>query len=143
MRYVAAAASSLVAVWLAFVVLLVVMRPRGMRFREAVALMPDLVRMVHGLARDRAVPRRLRAWLWFLIAFLASPIDAVPDLIPVIGVADDVVLVYLVVRSVVRACGDEVLQRHWRGSSDGLRAVKAFLRIDREPVDGSSESGGT
>jgi uncharacterized membrane protein YkvA (DUF1232 family) len=92
--------------------------------------MPNLVLLVRDLARDRSLPRRVRVRLWLLLAWMASPIDAIPDIIPVVGVADDVILVYLVVRSVARAAGGQVLERHWRGTPEGLASVERLLRID-------------
>ena len=56
-----------------------------------------------------------------LFAYLAVPIDLVPDFIPVVGYGDDVVVVALVLRSVTRAAAPEAPTRHWPGSADGLR----------------------
>ena len=64
---------------------------------------------------------------------MASPIDLIPDLLPVIGLLDDAVLVYVVLRSVARSAGDDALTRHWRGSSDGLRVVERFLGLPPRP----------
>jgi uncharacterized membrane protein YkvA (DUF1232 family) len=134
MEYVVRVAVTLAVVWLAFVVALLLMRPKGLRWRDVLALMPDLARMLQSLARDAAIPWRVRARLWALLAFMASPIDLIPDVVPVVGVADDAVLVYVVVRSVVRACGRDVLERHWPGSSAGLRALESFLKLPDRSV---------
>jgi uncharacterized membrane protein YkvA (DUF1232 family) len=61
--------------------------------------------------------------LWLLLGYLASPIDLVPDFIPVVGYADDAVIVALTLRSVVRRAGPEALERHWPGTDEGLAAV--------------------
>ncbi len=116
-----------VVLWLVLVVALVVARPRGMRAGDAARMMPDLVRLVRGLAGDRDIPRHVRVRIWFLLAWMASPIDAIPDVIPVIGMLDDAILTYLVLRSVVRAAGDEVLERNWPGTPDGLAAIERLL----------------
>jgi uncharacterized membrane protein YkvA (DUF1232 family) len=70
--------------------------------------------------------------LVLLLVYLASPIDLVPDVVPVIGYADDVLVVALVLRSVVRRAGREALVRHWAGTAEGLAAVErlAGLRAD-------------
>ena len=52
--------------------------------------------------------------------YLASPIDLVPDFVPVVGYADDAVIVALVLRSVVRRAGEDALRQHWPGSAQGL-----------------------
>jgi uncharacterized membrane protein YkvA (DUF1232 family) len=98
------------------------------RLREALRLLPDLVRLLHRLARDSDLPRGARVRLWLLLAYLAMPIDLVPDFVPVIGYADDVVIIAVVLRSVVRRAGPEVLERHWPGTADGLRVVRRLTQ---------------
>jgi uncharacterized membrane protein YkvA (DUF1232 family) len=61
--------------------------------------------------------------LWLLLAYLLFPIDIVPDFLPVIGYLDDVVVVGVALRSVIRRAGPEALRRHWRGTDDGLVAL--------------------
>jgi uncharacterized membrane protein YkvA (DUF1232 family) len=118
---------SLVAIWLMLVAVLVVRRPRSLTRSEAVALVPDLLRLLGALARDREIPRRVRLSVWLLLAFMASPIDVIPDAIPVIGVLDDLVLAYLVLRYVVRRSGRDVVGRHWTGTPEGLAAIERTL----------------
>jgi len=108
--------------WLALVAALVILRP-GMGLTETARLLPDLLLMLGGIARDPAVPRTVRLRLWLLIAYLVTPIDIVPDVIPIVGYADDAILVAWVIRSVVRRSGSETLARHWRGSADGLELI--------------------
>jgi uncharacterized membrane protein YkvA (DUF1232 family) len=91
--------------------------------REMVRLVPDVVRLVTRLARDPSVPRGVRVRLGLLLGYLALPIDLVPDVVPVVGYADDVVVVALVLRSVVRRAGPDAIERHWPGTADGLAAV--------------------
>jgi hypothetical protein len=52
-------------------------------------LLPDLLRLLRRLATDRALPRGVRIRLALLMAYLAIPIDVIPDFIPVLGYADD------------------------------------------------------
>jgi uncharacterized membrane protein YkvA (DUF1232 family) len=58
-----------------------------------------------------------------LLAYLLSPIDLVPDFIPVIGYADDAVIVALVLRSVIKRAGADAIRRHWPGSPAGLDVI--------------------
>jgi uncharacterized membrane protein YkvA (DUF1232 family) len=121
-----AALGVLVGLLLAWAVLVAVLwwsRPQDDRLAQALRLLPDLLRLVARLARDRALPFGVRARLWALLAYLAFPVDLVPDVIPVLGYADDAVLVVLVLRSVLRRAGAEALRRHWPGTPDGLEAV--------------------
>jgi uncharacterized membrane protein YkvA (DUF1232 family) len=117
-----AIAACLAVLWLAFLALLVILRPR-MGLTETARLLPDLLRMLGGIARDPAVPRTVRLRLWLVILYLMMPFDVVPDVIPIVGYADDAILVAWVIRSLVRQSGSEALARHWPGSRDGLELV--------------------
>jgi uncharacterized membrane protein YkvA (DUF1232 family) len=68
---------------------------------DALRFLPDLLRLLRRLAADRTVPAGVRAALLLLLAYLLLPIDLVPDFLPVIGYADDVLLVALVLRLTV------------------------------------------
>lgn len=97
--------------------------------REAMRLLPDVVRLVRRLAADPTLPRSIRWRLLLLLGYLVSPVDLVPDFIPVAGYADDALLLALVLRSVVRAAGPEALTRHWPGTPDGLAVVRRLVGI--------------
>ncbi|GGP14680.1 DUF1232 domain-containing protein [Nonomuraea glycinis] len=122
--------------WLLALVALAVARPRGSLLTEAIRLLPDLLRLVSRLARDAALPRRVRVRLWLLVAYLALPIDLVPDFIPVLGYADDAIVVALVLRSVVRGAGPQALERHWPGTPDGLAAVRRLAGLPAAQAGG-------
>jgi uncharacterized membrane protein YkvA (DUF1232 family) len=116
-------AAALVVAWVAMVLALVIVRPRGGLLREAMRLLPDVLRLVRRLAGDRDLPRTVRVRLWLLLAYLAIPIDPVPDFIPVLGYADDAIIATAVLRSVVRRAGIQAVRRHWPGSDDGFAVL--------------------
>ncbi|MFI2104683.1 YkvA family protein [Isoptericola sp. NPDC019693] len=122
--------ASLLALWALLAVGLLVVRRRTGRgsLRGAVRLLPDVLRLVRRLAADRTLTRRVRALLVVLLGYLAMPFDLVPDVIPVLGWADDVVVVALVLRAVVRSAGPDVVRRHWPGSEDGLAVLRLLVR---------------
>jgi len=122
-------AAAVVLTWLLLAVALAVVRPRGGGLTETLRLLPDLLRLVTRLARDRTLPRGVRVRLWLLAAYLASPVDLIPDFIPVLGYADDAIVVAAVMRSVARRAGPDALARHWPGTPDGLEAVRRLLRV--------------
>jgi uncharacterized membrane protein YkvA (DUF1232 family) len=128
-----ALAVSLAAAWVALIAFLLVVRPRGSFLEEAVRILPDTLRLLRRIAVDSSLPRGVRVRLWLLFAYLAVPIDLVPDFIPVIGYADDAVLVGLVLRSVVQRAGPEALRRHWTGTPDGLAVLWRAARLPGNP----------
>lgn len=122
----------LLLVWLLLVAALVVAGrrdERSGRLAEALRLLPDVVRLLRRLAGDRDLPRGVRVRLWLLLAYLAMPLDLVPDVIPVAGYADDAIVVALTLRSVVRHAGPQALERHWPGTPDGLAAVRRLAGL--------------
>jgi uncharacterized membrane protein YkvA (DUF1232 family) len=111
---------------------LVVARPKGNLLGETLRLLPDLVRLLRRLAADSDVPRGARLRLVLLLGYLALPFDLVPDFVPVLGYADDAIVVSLVLRSVVRRAGAPLVRRHWPGTDDGFAAVARLTRLTLE-----------
>jgi uncharacterized membrane protein YkvA (DUF1232 family) len=124
-----AAVSGLLLGWLVLIGVLAWRRPKGPLLREALRLLPDLLRLLRRLAADRGVPLRSRVQIGLLLVYLAVPIDLIPDFVPVLGYADDAILVALVLRSVVRRAGLDRVRRHWPGSDDGLAAVQRLTGL--------------
>ena len=123
--------AALLLAWLALVVALVIVRPRGRLAREALRLLPDVLRLVRRLAADQALPRGVRVRLGLLLAYLAVPIDLIPDFVPVLGYADDAIIVTAVLRSVVRRAGIDAVRAHWPGTNDGFTALTRLTGLDR------------
>ncbi|MFL4475001.1 YkvA family protein [Paeniglutamicibacter sp. MACA_103] len=103
--------------------------PGTVRLGDALRLLPDVLRFLGRLVADRALKRWPRIMLALLLGYLASPIDLVPDFIPVIGYADDVLVVALVLRLIVRSSGRAALARNWRGSEAGMRLIEQLAGL--------------
>ncbi|GAB3991940.1 DUF1232 domain-containing protein [Nocardioides marmoraquaticus] len=122
---VAGVVVALVVTWLVLVGLMWwAARREGEGLRDALRLLPDLVVLVRRLAADRTLPRAVRWRLAALLGYLLLPVDLVPDVVPVVGWADDVVVAVWVLRSVVRRAGPDVVERHWPGTPGGLAVVR-------------------
>lgn len=101
----------------AWVVLVLFLALAGRRSaaREAVAVVPNLARLFRGLLRDPRVPRSSKLLLAVAAAWIASPIDLIPEFVPVVGPLDDALVAALVLRRLVRSAGPEVVAEHWPG----------------------------
>ena len=108
--------------WLALLLLLWVTGRRA-AVRELALLLPNLARLFHGLLRDPRVPARSKIFVAIGLAWFASPIDLIPEFIPVIGPLDDAFVGALILRHVVRTAGRHVVTEHWHGD----RRVLALL----------------
>lgn len=120
---------ALAVIWLVLAVALWLAKPDELGMRDVMRLLPDLLRLMKRLTTDPEMPRRIRIGLLLSLAFVASPIDIIPDFIPVLGFADDVILVALVLRWVTRTAGSGALAKHWPGTPDGLAAVRRLCGL--------------
>jgi uncharacterized membrane protein YkvA (DUF1232 family) len=91
--------------------------------RALAGFIPDCLVLVSRLARDRRVSRPRRAVLWLVLAYLALPIDLVPDFLPGIGQLDDAVLLGLALRLLVHGGGGEMVREAWPGPEASLTLV--------------------
>lgn len=81
------------------IIVLIAVKPDRIVIREGLRILPDLIRLLKRLATDPGQPVGVRVRLGLLMAYLAFPIDLVPDFIPLLGYADDVIIVIAVLRS--------------------------------------------
>ena len=123
-----------VAVWLLVVIVLMAIGRRT-QAREMAVLLPNLVLLFRGLLHDPRVTRGSRAWIWFALVWCISPIDLIPEFIPVAGPLDDVIVAALVLRHVLRRTDREVVDAHWRGEPSTLDAIITAGRPTANPPD--------
>ncbi|HEX4687408.1 MAG TPA: DUF1232 domain-containing protein [Nocardioides sp.] len=122
-----AVTAGLILVWIAMVAVLYALARREdepVQLREVLRLVPDVLRLLRRLAADPDLPRGVRWRLSAVVVYLILPIDLVPDFIPIVGYADDAVVVALGLRWVIRAAGVGALDRHWTGTPQGLAVLK-------------------
>lgn len=91
--------------------------------RDLVRLFPDCVRTLRALHRDPRVPRKAKVAVWVALAWAVSPIDLIPEFLPVIGPLDDIVVVALALRYAVRVSPREAVQDAWPGDAAMLERL--------------------
>ncbi len=91
--------------------------------RALIGLVPNLLLLFKDLIRDPRVPRGAKLWLGFGALWLASPIDLLPEFLPVIGPLDDAIVAAAILRHLVRKAGPEVVAEHWRGDEATLQRI--------------------
>lgn len=127
LRLVAGVLLGLLLLWAALLALFWLLRPRDVPPRELVAVVPDLLRLLRDLARDGSTPLDVRVVIVLLAAWILSPIDLIPEFIPVLGPLDDVVVAIVALRYVRRRLGTDELRRRWAGSDDGFLLVARVI----------------
>jgi uncharacterized membrane protein YkvA (DUF1232 family) len=122
----------LVLVWTVLVAALWLTKPGEADVKQALRLLPDVVRLIKRLAADPDTPRGVRIRLVLLLGYLALPIDLIPDFVPVLGYADDAIMVAIILRSAMRRAGPDLLAKHWPGTPEGLTALKRLCGLNGE-----------
>jgi uncharacterized membrane protein YkvA (DUF1232 family) len=96
------------------------------RRTDAVAVarfVPDCVVLFRRLLADRRISRWRRLLLALVLIYLVTPIDLVPDFIPIAGALDDAIVVAVALRAVLHGAGPVHVREHWPGPSRSLEAV--------------------
>ncbi len=102
--------------------------------KDAVLMLPNLVKLVGRLLRDPRVPRRSKVALGLAAAYVASPNDLIPEFIPVVGWADDVILLLFAIDSLIERAGPEIVDEHWDGPGDLLGLIREVMGLARNIV---------
>jgi uncharacterized membrane protein YkvA (DUF1232 family) len=110
----------IVLLWALILVLLLLFRPKGVPLRELIRVVPDVMRLLRSIIGDRSTPLDVRAVLVLLLVWIISPIDLIPEFIPVLGPLDDVVVAAVALRYTRRRLGIGALRRRWAGSDEGF-----------------------
>jgi uncharacterized membrane protein YkvA (DUF1232 family) len=111
-----------IAIWIVVVVVLVI-AGRALLARELALLLPNLIRLFGGLIRDARVPLRAKIVLAVAGIWLASPIDLIPEFIPIVGSLDDAVVAALALRFVLRTTDGAIVREHWHGDPATLERL--------------------
>ncbi len=95
--------------------------------RAVAGFVPDCVVLFRRLLADERVSRGRKFVLIGVVAYLAMPLDLVPDVIPVVGQLDDAIVVVIALRWILRSGGPELLREHWPGPSASLAALTRLV----------------
>jgi uncharacterized membrane protein YkvA (DUF1232 family) len=132
-------ATSLVAAAAALLVAAVLARPRGISAIELLRLYPGLVRLLARLSKDRRIGRAVRWRLLVALAYNVQPINLIPDFVPVIGLADNIVVTAWAVRSAIRKSGPAVVLSNWCGSRAGFALLCRLCRLNVQYAEAEQE----
>jgi uncharacterized membrane protein YkvA (DUF1232 family) len=115
-------------------------RSRQEVLKEVALLLPNLLKLLYRLLRDSRVPRGRRLAMAFVGAYVVSPVDLIPDFVPVAGGVDDLLVVAFAIDYLLRGSPDEVVEAHWDGSEDALDLVRGVAAWGVELLPGRFRS---
>jgi uncharacterized membrane protein YkvA (DUF1232 family) len=102
---------------------------RQTSLKEYALLAPRLVKLLARLMRDPRVQPRSKAVLLVTVAYLASPIDVIPDMVPGVGQLDDIIIVAFALDHLLNRIPEELVKEHWEGDEDVLAVVRHVVEI--------------
>ena len=94
---------------------------------KAISALPNLVKLGYRLVRDPRVPVKHKAFLGGALAYLVAPVDLIPDFIPFIGRADDLLMLAFALNAMFEAAGEAIVHEHWDGTGDVLEIVAGVV----------------
>lgn len=104
---------------------------------DVLLMVPDLLLLFVGLARDRRVGKRHKLLAGAVVAYLISPVDLMPEaLLGPLGMADDIALAFLALDAFLNRLPREVVEDHWRGEQDLLEVARLGTALGRRLVPG-------
>ena len=101
---------------------------------DAALMVPNILKLVGRLLLDPRVPRRAKITLGMAAAYVASPVDLVPEMIPVVGWADDILILMFAIDSLIDRAGTEIVDEHWDGPGDLLSLVREIVGLSRSVI---------
>jgi uncharacterized membrane protein YkvA (DUF1232 family) len=101
---------------------------------DAVLMLPNLIKLLGRLLKDPRVPRRSKLLLGASLAYVVSPIDLLPEFIPVAGVLDDIFLVTFALNHLIERAGEDIVVEHWDGPQDLLGMIQSVLQTVTDVV---------
>lgn len=122
--------AALLALWIAMLLVFWLLRPKGVPVGDVIRVIPEVLRLLRSLITDRSAPLDVRIVLIGLMAWIISPIDLIPEFIPVLGPLDDVVVAVVAMRYVRRRVGIADLSSRWTGTPEGFALLTRLIGKD-------------
>jgi len=92
---------------------------RYLRMGRLVVKLPTYARMVWGILRDPRTPIGLKGMLAAALAYVVMPVDLIPDMIPILGQADDLTVLLLVLDLFIQNAPADVRAEHMARARNG------------------------
>lgn len=99
--------------------------------RNGILLIPNLIKLLYRLVADKRVEASEKAILLGTVGYMLYPLDFLPDIIPLLGQVDDLLLAALVLKRLLNGVDRYILLSHWDGPEDLLLAIDRILEFTR------------
>jgi uncharacterized membrane protein YkvA (DUF1232 family) len=112
---------------------------RYLRMGRLVIKLPTYARIVWGIMRDPRTPIGLKGMLAAALAYVVFPVDLIPDAIPILGQADDLTVLLLVLDLFIQNAPPEVRAEHTARANNGTADLDRDLERLRSLLGGRYE----
>ena len=85
---------------------------------EYALMLPDIITLMYRLFKDKRVKLDIKIRVAAILAYLASPIDIMPDFIPMVGKVDDVAIAFFGLNSIINDIPEEIIMQNWQGKDN-------------------------
>jgi len=91
--------------------------------RALLRALPDIARMIMRLTGDPLLPKAAKIALAAAVLYLVSPVDLIPDFIPVLGALDDLLVAAIIVDGILNYVDRRLVLKYWPGSAESLERI--------------------
>ncbi|MBO8158780.1 YkvA family protein [Thermosyntropha sp.] len=97
--------------------------------KEALLFIPNFMKLMYRLMKDERVPKADKVLLGATVAYVLSPVDFLPDIVPFLGKLDDLLLLALTTKRLMDSVEHEVLLSYWDGRRDLLEITENIINL--------------
>lgn len=104
-------------------------------FVQYMMLLPDLTHLMIKLLVDKKVSSQVKTYILAAMAYLLSPIDIIPDFIPVAGFIDDLIVLVTIMNKIINTLDVQLLEKikeYWAGDDDVFIKTKEVVAVINE-----------
>lgn len=104
------------------------------KIAEYAMIIPDVIVLLWRLFKDKRVKIKIKIMVAGITAYLASPIDILPDFIPLIGTIDDVAIAFFALNAIINEVPEEVILENWQGEENIILLTKEVINYISKAV---------
>lgn len=107
---------------------------------DFINLIPAFIKLMYQLAKDPRVSLSDKAILAAAVAYVFSPLDLIPDVLPFLGQVDDAYIVAIALQRLINSAGPDILKEHWEGGMEVFNTLQnaveaALFFLPQKTVD--------
>jgi Uncharacterized conserved protein len=110
------------------------------KIKEYIFILPDILALFYRLLKDERVPLKIKLMLGGVIAYLASPIELLPDFIPFIGEIDNIAISVYVLNKIINEVPENIILENWQGEINIIEKVKEIIEYINKIAGGTNVS---